>query len=326
METQAGLGSEELIKFDDSVSTQALTDLQEHVKLLPAVITSGAEYKIVLGNYQKVRKLRIAVNKKGVALIGGVKKTFLDLKAEIENKEFRITKILTPIETDLKARREVWETKIETEKKEAAEKQAADAEAEFNRQEEIRIKFEIAESWDLAHGMNIDFDWKKVEAAEREADLKKRELEMELKEAWFDAHEEKDARELAEKMVEPTPEAKEELEKLGVTTLNFMGEKHELKTDEVVDDGPIMDKIGATIERIESSGDDELESAEVQLHYSLIVECPYCKEEYDLCDQDDDGQYSTPIFNNKWDDIKGFEITCPRPDCDMVATIKSVEY
>ncbi len=51
--------------------------------------------------------------------------------------------------------------------------------------------------------------------------------------------------------------------------------------------------------------ESELKNVDVLVSYSLDVECPYCEREYDLCDQDDDGVFTTPIFNNIWDELKG---------------------
>ena len=65
-------------------------------------------------------------------------------------------------------------------------------------------------------------------------------------------------------------------------------------------------------------------SAEVQLEYSLNVTCKECNEGFDLCDQDEDGAFSRPIFNNDWDDLKGEAVHCPH--CGFTDYISKVEY
>ena len=65
-----------------------------------------------------------------------------------------------------------------------------------------------------------------------------------------------------------------------------------------------------------------MESAALTVVWSLDVDCPYCGAEIDLADQDDDGCFSKPIFNNRWDDVVGMEATCP--DCGKDFTISEV--
>ena len=64
-------------------------------------------------------------------------------------------------------------------------------------------------------------------------------------------------------------------------------------------------------------------TADVLVRYSLDVDCPYCGAEMDLCDQDDDGCFSIPIFNNDWDVLEGMEATCP--DCNREFNLSKVE-
>jgi len=66
-----------------------------------------------------------------------------------------------------------------------------------------------------------------------------------------------------------------------------------------------------------------MKSAEMIVTWSLDVECPYCHADMDLSDQDNDGCFSTPIFNNQWDDVVGMEAHCP--DCSKDFTISKVE-
>ena len=48
-----------------------------------------------------------------------------------------------------------------------------------------------------------------------------------------------------------------------------------------------------------------------RLRAELLVECPACGEDFDLFDDDDDGQFLKPIFNNDWGALRGIEIPCP---------------
>ena len=63
-----------------------------------------------------------------------------------------------------------------------------------------------------------------------------------------------------------------------------------------------------------------------QLKYSVLVECPLCKQEVDLIDNDndDDGRISHPIFNNKWDELKGIDVVCG--NCEHEFKLDSLIY
>jgi hypothetical protein len=61
----------------------------------------------------------------------------------------------------------------------------------------------------------------------------------------------------------------------------------------------------------------------VSLSYTLDIECPSCSKEIDLTDQDCEGHYTTPIFNNRWDDLKGDIVQCDY--CDHEFEITGVE-
>lgn len=63
--------------------------------------------------------------------------------------------------------------------------------------------------------------------------------------------------------------------------------------------------------------------ATLTVNYSLDIKCPSCAHEFDLSDDEDDGVYTTPIFNNKWDELEGEGVECPK--CDCMFTIYSVE-
>ena len=56
----------------------------------------------------------------------------------------------------------------------------------------------------------------------------------------------------------------------------------------------------------------------------LLVECPACGEDFDLFDEDDDGQFLKPIFNNDWGALIGVEITCPA--CGHLIEIEGVVW
>lgn len=64
--------------------------------------------------------------------------------------------------------------------------------------------------------------------------------------------------------------------------------------------------------------------SEVSLSFSLWTECPYCKEDIDLADHDEDGCYTRPIFNNKWEDLKDKEVYCPK--CEKEFLIEEIVY
>jgi hypothetical protein len=66
--------------------------------------------------------------------------------------------------------------------------------------------------------------------------------------------------------------------------------------------------------------------ATIRLSFDLHVNCPHCDETIDLMDNDynDDGFFTRPIFENRWEDLKGEEITCF--ECEETFTIKDVEY
>jgi hypothetical protein len=61
-----------------------------------------------------------------------------------------------------------------------------------------------------------------------------------------------------------------------------------------------------------------------QLHWSLTVTCPTCDHSTDLSNPDDDYIVAKAIFNNAWDDLKGYEVTCA--NCKTEFTVDQVEY
>lgn len=66
-----------------------------------------------------------------------------------------------------------------------------------------------------------------------------------------------------------------------------------------------------------------MEKAPATMSFSLDIICPKCGNEIDLTDCDNDGVYTTPIFNNKWDDLKGELVEC---ECGAEFQISEVEY
>ena len=58
--------------------------------------------------------------------------------------------------------------------------------------------------------------------------------------------------------------------------------------------------------------------------WSLEIECPSCKQEFNLAYCDDDGVFASAIFNNNWDSLRGDEVQCIY--CEHKFKIDSVEY
>ena len=63
---------------------------------------------------------------------------------------------------------------------------------------------------------------------------------------------------------------------------------------------------------------------DARLRAELLVECPACGEDFDLFDEDDDGQFLRPIFNNDWEALVGADIECPV--CGHWIEIEEVEW
>lgn len=62
------------------------------------------------------------------------------------------------------------------------------------------------------------------------------------------------------------------------------------------------------------------------LSWSLDVDCPACEEIIELAESpySDDQHIVVAIFNNKWDSLKGYEVTCKY--CQHEFKIDEVEY
>ena len=69
-----------------------------------------------------------------------------------------------------------------------------------------------------------------------------------------------------------------------------------------------------------------IKTAKASLHWNLFVECPHCKHQNDLSDSphDDDNYFSESIFNNRWEDCKGNEVTCE--SCGYEFTVSEIVY
>ncbi|HCY86896.1 MAG TPA: hypothetical protein DHV36_17330 [Desulfobacteraceae bacterium] len=63
----------------------------------------------------------------------------------------------------------------------------------------------------------------------------------------------------------------------------------------------------------------------LQIEWHFHIDCPKCGEELDLAENgyDDDQVYSEPIFNNKWDDLKGDKVICD--ECEYEFEIHNIE-
>ena len=56
---------------------------------------------------------------------------------------------------------------------------------------------------------------------------------------------------------------------------------------------------------------------------NVWVDCPKCGNSIDLT-EDDDGHFLGPLFNNEWQELKGFDVCCD--ECGHEFKIKEVEY
>ena len=46
------------------------------------------------------------------------------------------------------------------------------------------------------------------------------------------------------------------------------------------------------------------------LRWSVDVECPKCREVFNIAEKDYDSIVSNAIFSNDWNKLKGLEVTC----------------
>lgn len=178
----------QLIKLDQDLSDEALAILQEQANTFPAVVTTEKEYKEIYDHHQKIKKIRLAVDKKSKELIKDEKKTFELNRANILAEETRIKSVLSPIEKTLLETRTAWEDEKERVKREKAEIEAKKQRAEFERQdrirEEIRLKAELEELRIEAYAENEKFDQHKAKIQQmiKEREEQKAELEELAKE------------------------------------------------------------------------------------------------------------------------------------------------
>lgn len=63
-----------------------------------------------------------------------------------------------------------------------------------------------------------------------------------------------------------------------------------------------------------------------RLSWELYVDCPRCNETFDVVDTDAENDYviAKRIFSNKWDDVAGCDLTCPK--CEHEFQIGGVDY
>ena len=62
------------------------------------------------------------------------------------------------------------------------------------------------------------------------------------------------------------------------------------------------------------------------LSWSLDVECPHCKQEFDLVDTDSERDYriTNKVFYNQWNKVAGMDVTCPH--CKQDFELEKMEY
>jgi C4-type Zn-finger protein len=70
-----------------------------------------------------------------------------------------------------------------------------------------------------------------------------------------------------------------------------------------------------------------MKKAIAQLEFSILIECPWCTEEIDLANYyltDECQIIAKYIFNNKWEKLVDYELTCPC--CDQKFLMEKLEY
>lgn len=61
------------------------------------------------------------------------------------------------------------------------------------------------------------------------------------------------------------------------------------------------------------------------LHWSVDIECPYCGTEFNLLDNhNEDNGITVAIFHNRWDELKGITVRCPK--CQEKFKLKKAVY
>lgn len=67
-----------------------------------------------------------------------------------------------------------------------------------------------------------------------------------------------------------------------------------------------------------------MKKSTVRFDFSMMIECPHCEADIDLVDEEEDSEYSIPIFNNNWDNLRGELVFCPEYGKEFA--IDCVEY
>lgn len=189
----------EITIFKDAITENVLQEIQDKIKFLPGIIKNKSEFNIIYANYQEVRKIRIAINKKAKELISSKRSTFELEKQLVIGAELKIVNILSEVEDKLKLTRETWEESERIKKEKKAAEIAEKQKAEFNRQEILRVwetavlenaAFNLKVFADLARekeSERLEGEAEKLKQREEELNAREKELELQEKEKISDA-------------------------------------------------------------------------------------------------------------------------------------------
>jgi hypothetical protein len=227
----------EIIHFEPVITIDALNLIQEQAKKFPAAVNNKKEYDEVYGHHQKIKKLRIAVDKKSDDLVKHEKLKFEKAKETILLEEIRILGILKPIEESLHDTRLSWELEQARIKKEKSEAIAKKQREEIERQQKIKDEIE-------AHEENARFDQRRKEEAERQAEKERLEAENKrLKEERESFEREKAAFE-SKKKIESEPEiSNDDLKKISEAGIAGAAGGKQLAKDYDAVENPIVGDI-----------------------------------------------------------------------------------
>lgn len=67
-----------------------------------------------------------------------------------------------------------------------------------------------------------------------------------------------------------------------------------------------------------------MNKSKAKLIWSLLIECPWCKKEFDLEEYDNEDEIAKLIFGGKWDVLEGYEVMCP--ECAAEFEIETISY
>ena len=68
-----------------------------------------------------------------------------------------------------------------------------------------------------------------------------------------------------------------------------------------------------------------MEKSVARISFWLYIDCPHCGESMDLLDDHNhEGEMTTPIFSNKWEELEGYKIECDH--CGKEFQIEEIEY